>query len=287
MLKMPRTFITGPGTYDDSAMVQVERGDDPDFDETAEILCYDGAFPFHWSCYEILGVALAGKQGVAGIHKFALQRSLMRLSGMCASSLTRVNYGAAAPINDQFWTEGKGLELTAVNPMLPTADLLTNVDLIRSLISGAPPPALTSDLSPRVRSDPFHQLSTELIYQLCNYLPVESVFNLIQASWIVRQTVGTSVSFWRARIRVDMPWAFEIQRLLEGTGEELQGVELELQDWQYKWLYSGLDRATDPKPYLRGSLMLLSLANRRRIWHVCTEIKAVYDKNMERIGSLH
>ncbi|KAJ2977309.1 hypothetical protein NQ176_g4443 [Zarea fungicola] len=282
------TFITGPGTYDDSAMVQVERGDDPDFDETAEILCYDGAFPFHWSCYEILGVTLAGEQGVAGIHKFSLHRSLSRLSGICASSLTRVNYGAAAPVNDQFWTEGKGLELTAVNPMLPAADLSANVDLVRSLLSGAPPPELTSDLGLRVRSDPFHRLSPELIYQLCNYLPVESVFKWMQASWIVRQTVGSSVSFWRSRIRVDMPWAFEIQHLIENPGDgKLQGAELELQDWQYKWLYTGLDRATDPKPYLRGSLMLLSLANRRRIWHVCTQIKAVYDKNMQMIGSLH
>lgn len=265
-------------------MVNVGIGDDPDFDESAEILCYDGSYPFHWPCYQILGSVLAGKQGVAGINKFRLFDSLVRLTSICDTALSGVDLGAAAPLQDQFWTEGRGLELTAVNPMI-SADLLATSDLIQRLVAGASLPMITPDLHPRVKSDPFRQLPSEIIHQLCKNLPKESMSNLMQASWTVSETVRRSISFWKSRIKIDMPWAFEIHSFLDSVADENQpSVYPKLQDWQYwhyKELYTSLDKTIDPKPFFRGSLIVLKLANRRRIWYVCTQIKAVYDTMCE------
>jgi hypothetical protein len=131
------------------------------------------------------------------------------------------------------------------------------------------PPTLFN-LGSKVRKDAFMNLPHDIVDLLCENLPSAGVLALRQASWHVFESTWDS-SFWRRMIRRELlPWFWELEVLLKTC------LSPERND--AKDLYLWLDKVTTPMLGLGGPFM--SIANRRRIWQVCDQIKKLY---MERL----
>ncbi|RFU29309.1 hypothetical protein B7463_g7031, partial [Scytalidium lignicola] len=276
-------FISGVGKYYDSAMVKVDPGDDPDFDENAEFICYDSAFPFHWCCFELL-IAVFEKSGVAELDKNLLFWTMSRAKSLFASSLDKLDYGEAGPIQEQWWTEEAGKEFVVVQP---TASIGKVVEVIKNkcskLMSAFNPTLSQAYKISRVRNDPFKGLPVELLDRICSFISLGPLVALATASVIIDSYfTDQGISFWRRYIEDNMPWNFEMLRLLDSAASDPvnQTTKMESHRMNYTKILLWIDEESTPRRWMRGPFM--SMANRRRIWDVCEQLEELYWKQCAR-----
>ncbi|KAL1629911.1 hypothetical protein SLS56_005181 [Neofusicoccum ribis] len=97
----------------------------------------------------------------------------------------------------------------------------------------------------------------------------KSITALLKASLATYQATADSALLWKQVIKWKMPWFQEAQDLTDG--ELLQQKDtMDLLLW--------LDDMTTGKLFMEGPFM--SIANRRRIWGVCEQLKHEYDTLM-------
>lgn len=126
------------------------------------------------------------------------------------------------------------------------------------------------DLNGRSPVSPFGKLPLEIVYQICSYLPGDSLRALSQASLSI-QSVTQDNWFWKRFIQWEMPWFWKFQTS--------HGSKSFPPDLNYKRLYLWLDKMTAPR-YGMDDLTLIGVANRRRIWGVCEQLADRYDRTL-------
>lgn len=123
----------------------------------------------------------------------------------------------------------------------------------------------------KTTTDPFQQLSNELIHQVTDHLVAKDVFSLRQASMVIREATSGS-SFWIPRIQNDMPWLWVPHDILRGAGHRAEGNGKPQIDWMKVYL---LFDSVTARPFGMSGVYM-GLANRRRIWNACEQIKSAY-----------
>ncbi|RHZ70206.1 hypothetical protein CDV55_107546 [Aspergillus turcosus] len=231
-----KTFVSGPGYYADAGEIAIKSGTDavPGQDRNV-YTCYGSGtddtpgpvIPFHGCCFEILTRVLTGSTDSSTIDMKVLYNVMTELSNDSCSAL-RLNYG----------------------------------DDIRRAQGRFKKPFAQFDLKGRSPASPFGKLPLELVYQICSYLPGDSLKALTQASLSI-QVVTQDNWFWKRFIQWDMPWFWEFYS--SQNPKDLPG------DVNYKRLYMWLDKMTAAR-YGMDDLALIGVANRRRIWGVCEEL---------------
>jgi hypothetical protein len=124
--------------------------------------------------------------------------------------------------------------------------------------------------SQRKITDPFQNLSNELVHHVTSYLTSEEVFKLRQVSTIVREATSGN-SFWIPRVRRDLAWLWVPHGLLTKSSTI---------DWMKVYLL--FDSATARPWGMRGVYM--GIANRRRIWNACETLKLGYLSHTAKSG---
>lgn len=118
---------------------------------------------------------------------------------------------------------------------------------------------------PPQREDIFDKLPHELRHEIFKLLPAGSILALKAASWAMH-TTKLSRDFWRNKLRAETPWLWEIHDMDVFHSQESEDRASELLlDIQKKSTYT-----SENDDYILG------LANRRRIWGVCEQIKTRY-----------
>jgi hypothetical protein len=123
----------------------------------------------------------------------------------------------------------------------------------------------------KTTADPFQQLSNELIHQVTDHLVAEDVFSLRQASMVIHEATSGN-SFWISRVQKDMAWLWiphDLLRIAEFRGEGNGNPEI---DWMKVYL---LFDSVTARPYGMSGVYM-GLANRRRIWNACEQLKPAY-----------
>jgi hypothetical protein len=122
----------------------------------------------------------------------------------------------------------------------------------------------------RAITDPFEKLSNELIHHITSYLTGEAVFTLRQASMTVREATSGN-SFWMPRVQKNLAWLWMPDSLF---------TRFSTIDWMKVYLL--FDSATARPWGMRG--VYLGLANRRRIWNACEDLKSGYLSHTAKSG---
>lgn len=140
-------------------------------------------------------------------------------------------------------------------------------------------PELDADLDPIIKSldkktgpdqnsrsqDIFNRLPYELRQMIFKLLPAGSILALKAASWAMHTTT-LSGNFWKHRLGSEIPWLWEIHDINVFQSQELEDKASKLLlDIQKKSQYT-----SENNDYIVG------LANRRRIWGVCEQIRSRY-----------
>ncbi|KAK2751120.1 hypothetical protein FQN57_000195 [Myotisia sp. PD_48] len=226
-------------------------------------------YPFHQACYEILCKILAAKFGIQKPDPKALHHTLDDMN------YARLAFAYGKILGQEFsWICYPGEEHVVADPIWPTPvteDIVIQTAFIKFLTrehaanKARPDPPPISDLSQKVKRDPFDQLGYDILYEISSFLSRESARDLIRASPAVL-CAASSDRFWLQRIRLDMPWYWELDDILEA----FRKIDLEI---SYRMFYFWLDKATLPTYGMTG---LLNYANRRRIWAACERFAAHY-----------
>ncbi|KAL2864279.1 F-box protein [Aspergillus lucknowensis] len=127
-------------------------------------------------------------------------------------------------------------------------------------------PKSIPDLSTKVISDPFKSLPYEMIHNILDYLPAGPLMAVREASWTVR-THTQSSRFWKRRIDTHMPWFWELHEYISKNKD---------QELNYQGLYLFLEKETRPSYGMTGPFM--GVANRRRVWGVCMDLRERYER---------
>lgn len=120
--------------------------------------------------------------------------------------------------------------------------------------------------------DIFDGLPAELRQEIFNLLPAGSILALKAAS-LVMHTTTLPGEFWKNRLRSEMPWLWEIHDIDVFQSQEIEdSTSRLLLDIQKKSQYTS-----------KNDDYIFGLANRRRIWGVCEQIRSRY---LERLKSI-
>lgn len=132
-----------------------------------------------------------------------------------------------------------------------------------------------SDSSHKVLSDPLSVLPFDIVYNIFKHLPVDDTIRLIQASQHVH-SLTRDHSFWRHMIKLHLtPWLWELGNL--ATHLDLHPA------FDYKAMFLWLEKVTRPKYGMEGPF--IGIANRRRIWNVCTQLAPAYQFKINRTAN--
>jgi hypothetical protein len=158
-------------------------------------------------------------------------------------------------------TQGKNADFAqvlVVNPVIiPQID--ADLDLIKQSRNQKAP-----NQPPR-REDIFDKLPHELRHEIFKLLPAGSILALKAASWAMHIT-PLSLDSWKDRLRVEVPWLWEIHDIgVFHSQESEERASKLLLNIQKKSTYT-----SEKDDYILG------LANRRRIWGVCEQIRTRY-----------
>lgn len=123
----------------------------------------------------------------------------------------------------------------------------------------------------KTTTDPFQQLSNELIHHVSNFLVAKDVFSLRQASMVIREATSGN-SFWAPRVQNDMEWLWIPHDILRGARHCTEGKPNPQIDWMKVYL---LFDSVTAHPYGMSGVHM-GLANRRRIWNACEQLKSAY-----------
>lgn len=280
--------MSGPGTYSTDfgeANFEPPEEDDPNYpqnigDEGPCYFEYGDAntdkilFPFHWCCYEILDRVMNGTEEAPQIDKDLLYLSMQGLVESGRQNRLSLNYGDPSPQSDQYWESKPGEEYFVAHPMkrIPSFSLPTNFKTSSS----------SHDLSPHVRYDPFTTTPLEIIYQIVYSLPPKSLINLMKASWSINIALRQGSNFWFEYIKRNMGWFLELHDNLESIGPNTMEM---LHGKNIKGLFLWADKITTPEFGLSGWSM--GLANRRRIWQACEDLKETYISKWNKMNQEH
>ncbi|KAF2088931.1 hypothetical protein K490DRAFT_55555 [Saccharata proteae CBS 121410] len=274
-----KTFIAGPGHYDDYGSVRFEGSQaesDPNYPEDDFLSCTfsygtfdedrDPVFPFHWCCFELLLKSITGKMDPSAVDRNALYNTMRDVAPEYGGSLL-LDYGEPTLSHEQFWESMPGQEYLVVHPtVIPNfGDIFRNL-IINNDFKRVSAPDGFDALAEKVRRDDFAKLPYDILYKLAKLLPTSSIFALANASWSVNATLRQNEAFWKHLIRVRTPWFFELNDLLDDPAV-MKGKD-------YRGLLLWLEKLTTPSLGMNGPFM--GIANRHRIWGVCEQIRDRY-----------
>ncbi|KAL4882185.1 hypothetical protein BJY04DRAFT_187338 [Aspergillus karnatakaensis] len=266
-----KAFISGPGYYADAGELAVKMGERA---KRTYFNCYgfgtDDApgpvVPFHWSCFEILLRTLTGTTDPKNVNLDVLYDAMMSQCNTSGSAL-RLAYGDdVARAQGQYWRCLPGAEYSVKHPT-STPDLEDFMKTQLQTNTKLRTPSKELNLGNRQSKNPFGTLPTEIVHQICSYLPGESLTALDEASLFVHQVTCDNY-FWRCFIESSMPWLWESQ-VLRVVARECPS------DLNYKQVYLWLNNITAPR-FAMEHPTLMGVANRRRIWGVCEELSISY-----------
>ncbi|KAL3472543.1 F-box domain protein [Aspergillus californicus] len=273
-----KAFISGPGYYADAGELAVKVG------QTARrtyFNCYGvgsneapgPVVPFHWCCFEILLRTLTGTTDLKNVNLDTLYDAMMSQCNTTGSAL-RLPYGDdVARAQGQYWQSLPGAEYTVRHPTnTPGLEqfLQTQIQTNNKLRT----PSRDLNLGTRHPKNPFGRLPAELVYQICSFLPGDSLNSLTQASLHVNLLTRDDY-FWRKFIQSDMPWLWETSSILRKPNDLLPS------DLNYHLLYQFLTSVT-AQTYGMDDAEVMGVANRRRIWGACEVVQRRYDEVLVR-----
>ncbi|KAL4867041.1 hypothetical protein BDV12DRAFT_128199 [Aspergillus spectabilis] len=266
-----KAFISGPGYYADAGELAVKMGQR---EKRTYFNCYgfgtDEApgpvVPFHYCCFEILLRTLTGTTDPNNVNLDVLYDVMMSQCNTSGSAL-RLAYGDdVARAQGQYWRCLPGAEYSVKHPTI-TPGLEEFIQTQLRTNNKLRTPSKELDLGNRQPENPFGTLPTEIVHQICSYLPIVALSSLTQASLFIH-LVTRDDYFWRCFIKSGMPWLWESQ-ILRNSAAELP------YDLNYKQAYLWLDSITAPR-FAMDDAKLMGVANRRRIWGVCEELSNAY-----------
>ncbi|KAF8851868.1 hypothetical protein BDZ45DRAFT_131178 [Acephala macrosclerotiorum] len=233
------------------------------------------------------------------VSKDALYAALKKLYVMDSYGhyLTEVDYGELSEmVMEQYWCCFRGQEAWVSNP-LTSPQLKTFFfnaqDLGRSASS---PPPVTASLNLGSKN-PFTKFSTELIAEILLSLPLASLKSFA-LSGLAPSPLAQDNAFWHRKTNLDFPFLYDFPAL-EGERNwlvvyrelqrqcypntpvpALQNDEDEKDDGGFE---GGEDAGTDEgdqdeasenalRQSQRDTTLVLSIANRRRVWGICQKI---------------
>lgn len=135
--------------------------------------------------------------------------------------------------------------------------------------SGLKTPFVELDLRDRKPVSPFGKLPLEIVYQICKFLPSDSLKALTEASLHIHLVTQDNL-FWKQYMQQNMPWFWELQAAKNQKAPA---------DLNYKRMYMWLEKMTAPR-YGMDDVKLIGVANRRRIWGVCEDLADRYNKSL-------
>lgn len=122
------------------------------------------------------------------------------------------------------------------------------------------------DVADKVRNDPLRVLPYDLLLDIFGYLSTNDILSLMTSSWHILNSTREA-SFWQHMLRRRvLPWFWELTSVLESTTFP--------DGFDHKGLFLWLHTITQPQFGLYGPMM--GIANRRRIWRVCQELRPLY-----------
>ena len=121
-------------------------------------------------------------------------------------------------------------------------------------------------------ADIFNMLPIELRHEVFKHLPAGSIL-AVKAASMAMHTTTLPHGLWKHRLRSEMPWLWEIHDIdLFQSQESEDSASKLLMDIQTKSQYT-----SENDDYILG------LANRRRIWGVCEQIRSRYLEKLKGI----
>ncbi|KAL2858432.1 hypothetical protein BJY01DRAFT_22 [Aspergillus pseudoustus] len=267
-------YLTGTGRYWDYGGIDVLAGEHPnapfpDKDEVVPIVAYHDfsdigqpyVFPFHPVCYEILQRCIYLQRAGNEIRTDTLYDVFNNINGGRYVRL-QLDYGEPDPPTGQVWDIVMGQEVLVVNPVnIP--ELEAEISDVKRLLDTKP--NLDNKAKRHADDDIFSRLPTELRHEIFQNLHPESILALKAASGVMHAT-SCPDSVWTAKLVDTYPWLWEVHEL---PVFQSQNVEERA---------SRLLRACREDGATTGKShgYILGLANRRRIWGVCEQIRGRY-----------
>ncbi|KAJ5284776.1 hypothetical protein N7524_000082 [Penicillium chrysogenum] len=212
-------------------------------------------FPFHQICYYDILKRCIHQENLEQIKRDTLFDVLEDLNGGRYVRL-QISYGEPEPSAEQVWCTTKGQELDS------------DLDVIMKSLEKKGSPHQNSQ-----SEDIFNILPIELRREVFKHLSVGSIL-AVKAASLAMHTTTLPRGLWNHRLRSEMPWLWEIHDIdvLQSQESEYKASNL-LLDIQTKSQYT-----SDNDGYILG------LANRRRIWGVCEQIRSRYMEKLKGIS---
>jgi hypothetical protein len=255
-------------------------------------------FLMHTHCAQVLARAVAGSSDIRLLDPTVLYRLMDKYDH---SDKLKLDYGPIQDAQNKYWASSIGeevgvsqrrlrslheytliLEQYSVTSPLWTSGSPVDKDTARSLVlkhGVGDEQAKGLGVSCTV-TDPFGKLPHELIDSVAESLTVSELLVLCQTSMVVREATRGS-GIWRRKVYRDMKWAVDV--LSEIVGEEqAERTEADPVDWMK--VYMLFDHANAHDAWgMKGDY--LGLANRKRIWNVCEQIRLLYEARLGTLGA--
>jgi hypothetical protein len=122
--------------------------------------------------------------------------------------------------------------------------------------------------------DIFNVLPIELRHEVFRHLSAESIL-AVKAASLAMHTTTLPYGLWTHRLRSEMPWLWEIHDIDVFQSQESEGNASKLL----------LDIQTKSQYTSENDDYILGLANRRRIWGVCEQIRSRYLEKLKAISN--
>ncbi|RAH67272.1 uncharacterized protein BO66DRAFT_329571 [Aspergillus aculeatinus CBS 121060] len=281
-----RSYLTGLGCYSDMGCIDVAIGNDPNLvmerpdlepQEEINLVAYQDyndeeaphVFPFHSICYEDILLRCVWKVS-RQLQRQVLFNAFKALHDWGHVRLN-VDYGAPSPPEEQYWEANKGEEVLVVNPV-KIPELYAHLGRITKYRGMSDKTAAKA--GPR-QHEVFSRLPIELRHEIFRALPVGSILSLKAASAVMHAT-PLPARVWRRKLECEVPWLWELADcdVFQSQEVESQASELLLNiDCRSRY-------AAENDDYVFG------LANRRRIWGVCEQIRSKYLELLEGVSVL-
>ncbi|KAJ5680961.1 hypothetical protein N7536_012100 [Penicillium majusculum] len=260
--------------------VYVSRVDDPnlpwrDDDDDIPMTAYHDfseiglpcVFPFHAICYHDILRRCLRQESPERIKKAVLFDVFENLNGDPYVRL-QLNYGEPEPLSEQVWHHPQGQESLVVNPVA-IPQLESELDVITKSLSKKAAPSRHSR-----SEDIFNTLPFELRHEIFKLLPAGSILALKAASLAMHST-ALPRDLWKRTLMSEIPWLWEVHDIDAFQSQEVEGNTSKLLlDIQKKSQYT-----SENDDYIFG------LANRRRIWGVCEQIRSRYLEKLKGISN--
>ncbi|KAJ5537285.1 hypothetical protein N7513_010471 [Penicillium frequentans] len=273
-----KSFITGPGQYEDQGMIGADAGKDPNFPLDDEgvmptLFAYvnpgcPGAqvvFPFHEVCYDKI-LRRCFKNEVINTD---VLHAVFEEKGAGAWNCLGLDYGSPQPPCGNYWECIRGQEVLVMHPTKIPELMKPPYRTIKAFFSWGK----KADVESQHSHDPFQNLPNELRQKILNLLPVQCVLALKAASFSMHVCPDISLD---QRLEADMPWLWEMY---------LEGVDLVKSQAAEGEFSKALTLMEKDSLYTEGKCDYIpGLVNRRRIWGVCEEIKRLYYEKLAEVG---